>query len=404
MTAIFLVWNKTGLAIAADKSITATEWDGDGNERVLFNDVDSKLYKSKQHNFVIGYAGNATINGIPIHGIVNQWIKTCGKFESLSDYVHDFLNWYANSSLLENAAYNLTISTDYISGSLRALKKVLFEEEHSPDEFSKIIRENVSNWEIYNPPNIYGSSERRFDGDANFHDSIANDVDLYVEFCKRFENFSLPEELHIAYLNSLASKIIELFPSIFEFEFDESIQWHLDLKNNLIIYLKNHVNGSYQSTDLIFAGYGESDWIPNSIQIRLYNFDQIVPWAVVKKVTNPIAVWYQSLGQDETFDNYLDPINSVVREELYEALESKFKNEEFIEKVLDEIDSVLGSHQDDVLGHIRKKVRLLSLEKLEFLAQQMVSQESFNSFMRENLPTVGGGIDVITLSRDDSKY
>lgn len=404
MTAIFLVWNKAGLALAADKSLTTTEWDNEGNERVLFNDFESKIFKPLNRNFAIGSAGNAEINGIPIHGILSQWEKNCENKNYFLDYVEDFLKWFANNSGLENAVTNNLYTKDYTEGSLNHIKSIIFKDLSDENELIDRVKEIFSNWEKNNPPNIYGFSPLKYTTDYEVNESIKTDGELCIDFCKRFAEFRLDEELYGEYLNSLEDIVVETFREVFEYELDININWHREIKERMVKFLIDHTNGNARTADFIFVGYGELDWIPKAVKVSLYNFDQLLPWAVVKKVTNPVAVWYQALGQYQTFDNFLDPINISVKNEIYEILNDKHGKKTYLEKILTDIETVIESHQNDLLDPIRKKLRLLSIDKLAFLAQQMVSLESFNSFIREYLPTVGGEIDVVKLSRVDREF
>ncbi len=404
MTAIFLVWNKTGLALAADKSLTATERDEDGNERVLFNDFESKIFKGKNRNFAIGMAGNAEINGIPVQGILHKWEKNCETKNYLTDYVEDFLKWLASYSLLEFAASNNSTTTNYVSGSLKHIQVRIDSKADSTEDNLNIVKEVFADWQANNPPNIFGFSPLKFTTDYETNESIDSDQHLSIEFCKRFADFRLDDEFYGNYIASLSEIVIGEFKEIFTSEFDETIAWHREIRDGMVKFLIDHTNGNFRTADLIFVGYGESDWYPQAVKISLYNFDQMLPWAVVNKVTNPIAVWYQSLGQNQTFENFLDPINVTVKNEIYEALQSNYGKKPYLEKIVADIDRVIDSHGNDLLGPIRNKIKLLSIDKLAFLAQQMVSLESFHSFIREYLPTVGGEIDVVKLTRVDNEY
>jgi hypothetical protein len=88
-----------------------------------------------------------------------------------------------------------------------------------------------------------------------------------------------------------------------------------------------------------------------------------------------------------------------VKKEMTQKLQEQFGKKTYLPKVLGTIDEVIGSHDDDFVGPIRDKIELIGVEQLAFVAQQLVSLESFKSFINEYLPTVGGKIDCITLTR-----
>lgn len=116
MTAIFLVWNTKGLALAADQSTSAITKDEDGNDQVLFTTFETKIYQPSGKNFAIAFAGNKNINGIPIRGIINQWSKNCADSESLLGYAESFIRWLATNSFLDNCKRDYSMSISYLSG------------------------------------------------------------------------------------------------------------------------------------------------------------------------------------------------------------------------------------------------------------------------------------------------
>lgn len=404
MTAIFMVWNSSGLAIAADKSVSATEGDVEGNRKVLFNDYESKLFKPKSRNFVVASAGNATLNGVPISGILSQWEKSCEKKDSLLDYAEDFLKWLATSSLLETVPNDNFSSINYVKGSLNHIMEKINQEVNSEEDFDRVISNVFADWESVNPPNIFGFSPKKFEIDYKLNASTEKDMHICMEFCRRFADFRLSEEAYNLYLSELGQLVDTAFNEVFEEQIDTSIYWQRKIKDCMIKFLIDHVSGNFRSADLLFVGYGEKDWLPYSVNMSLYHFDQLLPWAIIKSVSTPNAVWYDSLGQDSTILNFWNPISNEVKSELYKSLQDKFGNRTYLEKVLNEIDTIIESHQDDLLDPIRAKIELLSVEKLAFIAQQMVALESFRSFIREYLPTVGGGIDCIKLTRIDNEF
>jgi hypothetical protein len=402
MTAIFLVWNPSGLALAADKSISITRTNPDGNEEVLFNDYLTKIYKPERFNFAVGAAGNLKINNIPILSILEQWGKTADPKPYLLDHVEDFLIWYATESMLENANDSSNTTLKYVQGCLGLLKNYLDIVNMSESEINETINLTFDDWEKYNQPNIFGFSEKKTTTDYRYNESTDSDEHLCVDFCSRFAKFNLNENDHDYLVDSLSNLIILCFAEYFEKSFDLEIEWHANLLNRMTNFLMNYVSGNFKSTDIMFVGYGNDDWVPHIVTLSLYNFDQLLPWAVIKKVSNANHIWYFALGQYETFDKFLDPISSDVRREIYDELRSKFGEEAFFDNVLTEIDRIIVQHEDDILEPIRNKINLLSVDKLAYLAQQMVSLESLSSFIREYLPTVGGEIDVVKLTRVDS--
>lgn len=399
-----MVWNSTGLAIASDRSASATETDEAGNVRVLFNEYESKIFKPSNRNFAAASAGSAAINGVPIQGILHQWNKSCDQKATLFDYAESFIQWFASTSLLETVHVDQDVTSNYVGACLEFVLEKLSEVEQNLNSYINTINQIFNEWEDNNPPNIYGNAVENKGIEFRQNNSIQADTHLYHSFIKRFENFRLPDDVYTGYEEDLSTIIDNKFKENQETEFNPEDPWNVLLKQRLMQFIPNYVNGKWEYADILFAGYGEHDWQPSAVKLRIYDFDQMIPWVVVTKVTDSDSVWYQYLGQNETVSRFWDPISSVVRNELTEALNVKFGNRNYLEKVLTEIDTVISSHDGDLLNPIRKKIKLLSVDKLAFIAQQMVSLESFNSFIHEYLPTVGGDIDIVKLTRVDGEF
>jgi len=400
MTAIFLVWNKTGLALAADQSVSATSSDENGNAQVLFTSTETKIYRPEGRNFLIASAGNSNINGIPIQGIINQWSRTCPELPSLSDYADSFIKWLATSSLLEDCIPDYSESVDYFNTLLRALISEYSRESEVSDEPSmeKIAISKVKDWEMYCPPNIYGFAPEKFSARNSNH----GDKQDYIDFVSRFTDFRLDGENQRDFLTTVDN----LFNACFEETFQEYSQILTlepgiqdTLRPILTKFFIDYVSNRGDRASLMFVGYGEFDWTPICIKMDVLNFDLALPRVTVERVTHPGAVWYQNLGQADAVSRFWNPMSIEVKKEMTQKLQEQFGKKTYLSKVLGTIDEVIGSHDDDFVGPIRDKIELLGVEQLAFVAQQLVSLESFKSFINEYLPTVGGKIDCITLTR-----
>jgi|688.fasta_scaffold39334_4 hypothetical protein len=400
MTAIFLVWNKTGLALAADQSVSATSRDEHGNAKVLFTSTETKIYRPEGRNFLIASAGNANINGIPIQGIINQWSRTCPELSSLSDYADSFIKWLATSSLLENCIPDYSESEDYLKTLLRALVDEYLRESKASNNpnMENIARSRVKDWEMYCPPNIYGFAPEKFSA------RNSNNIDKqdYINFVSRFADFRLDNENQSDFIATVDTLFNTCFVEVFE-ENSQILESEPELQDALRPILTkffiDYVSNRGDRASLMFVGYGEYDWTPICIKIDVLDFDLALPRVTVERVTHPGAVWYQNLGQTDAVSRFWNPMSMEVKKEMTQKLQEQFGKKTYLPKVLGTIDEVIGSHDDDFVGPIRDKIELIGVEQLAFVAQQLVSLESFKSFINEYLPTVGGKIDCITLTR-----
>ena len=100
MTAIFLVWNKNGFAVASDQNVSLYGVDEDGNRKTLWLESGKKLHVLQDKKIVIANSGNLTINGITLNSIIKKWSETISKeLPNLTDYVCDFIDWLTNAEL-----------------------------------------------------------------------------------------------------------------------------------------------------------------------------------------------------------------------------------------------------------------------------------------------------------------
>lgn len=401
MTAIFMVWNSKGLAIAADQSVTLSKTDENGNEQVVHSENESKLYKNDNFNFVVGSAGKEAINGVPINGILGQWFKNCGRELSLAAYVSNFMKWYSQEAALDQASNTYTVSIGRMEGILRALKEDFeTEEDETKRTFDfrvQIIKENEELWRQDDFINSVGLTEKLNHSTSMENKPVANEL-IYL-----FQKHEYSEEVKTDFAEQLHHVFLTAFINIFGQEYDPSVDWQSYLCDFAKRYLIEFADSKWSSADLMFVGYGDTDWNPTCIVVKLYNFDFVVPWLVCENAYNRSEIWYQTLGQDAAVSKFWAPMDGRVRTELLDSLDANFEENPAIGEIKNQIHEVLNRHERDLLDPILEKVNVLSVRKLSFIAKQMVALESFRSFIHEYLPTVGGEIDCITLTRDDSE-
>jgi hypothetical protein len=395
MTAIYMVWNRKGLAIAADQSVSLSETDQDGQERVIHTEAESKIYKPKGKNFVIATAGNEGVNGVPIAGILNQWSNQVGSYDSLEEYVVDFTRWFGMYSYLELTTSNYFISSRQIKSILGGVKANLDELEESSDVEHEIL-DQFNRWEKLDTPNVFAD---------NFPENIPSDdyenfTDLNKRLVAKIAELKYEESTREQVVKEIESTFYADFEEKFETDFDSNSKIHNLIKEKTMSHLINFIDDRFSSADIMFAGYGSKDWLPTCYVLKLYDFEYSIPWMSVDSATEVKNVWYQELGQSTAVQKFWSPIESRVKREIFDSLEEKYSEHDELKDVIADINSVLDSHSRDTLDPIVEKVNVLSVKKLSFIARQMVSLESFRSFIHEFLPTVGGEIDCIMLTRD----
>jgi len=154
---------------------------------------------------------------------------------------------------------------------------------------------------------------------------------------------------------------------------------------------------------LMFVGYGTSEWIPQCAVLDIYDYDLPLPKISVKNVTNPDWRWYESLARTKEVSTFLTGIDENMEDTILSKLSEIEEEKSDSDNTGKELTSkVLNTAVDEARGNriaaIRSKIRLLPVNRLEFVARQMVQIESLASFLQENLPSVGGEIDSVTIT------
>lgn len=395
MTAIFVVMNRAGLAIAADSAVSAQMTDDQGKSRTVFTEQVSKIYRQERFNFVVASAGASTINQIPIEGILNRWLANCEKKPSLKDYVEAFIRWLAEESCLEEVASNTPYLLEQMERQFRSLKEELQQEN------SHTVSDTISNlyryWETVDMPNVYGSSEKKLE--SRYPNDIAPEV--YADFCSRFVDYRLREELHESFLEEMNYAFEKAYQNVLEATGLLGSEEKELLRKECIKFNFDFNDSEKPKAHLMFAGYGESDWIPHLITINLFDFDTLLPRVSIRRIATPESHWYMALAANEAVNKFWNPVDAQFESELRAKLTERFKGRNYLKLVLEVFDQVVSEHANDVVAPIRNKINLLSVDKLGFIARQMVAMESFNSFVFQYLPEVGGHIEVVKITRDE---
>lgn len=393
MTAIFLVWNRKGLAVAADSALSLQRELEDGTVQTISTTETNKIIRVPSKSIVAAWSGSDLVNDVPISSIVDRWAANCPSFSSLYDYAENFIKWYMEVALLEQESLGNYLEASFIS-QFQLMKNSLDGNEVGERSQSEVVDWFYDFWETRKHQSIYGSAKNKNEPLRR----VKNDENLYSEFIQRFSNYQINQEVYLEYLAQVESA----FDGAYEIIFKDS-PWYQGNEISKLKLRSVRFNMDYifevEQTTLMLAGYGEEDWIPRCVVLNIFDSDCLLPRISVSRVTNPNAVWYEEIGQSAAVEKFFDPIDYQVQRELRERLREKFRGRNYLDKVMVEIDDIIQQHSDDMYGPVRRRVKHFNTERLAFVASQMVALESLNSLIKEDLPGVGGRIDVVQLSR-----
>lgn len=384
MTAIFMVWNDAGFALAADESLSIQDIDSEGKQRTLWTDTVEKILEISNHKIAVAFAGNGTINSIPIMGLLTRWKEQLQSvLPSTQDYVLNFLDFLEDASLPDTWHYRQSLSSR-LYPILNGIRQK-FEKDSSNIE--AVIDHGIKAWEKIEIKNIFGTAFEDFPSKSEADEESPKQ--LQDDFLRSWLARDRKQVDTTESLDIISQVFMVSFKTVFGISWDETITWHSYLKNRLIPYLMNYIDGE-PSTRLLFVGYGDRDWTPTAIKINLRPFEGSLPRADLGQVTKPKYVWYEDLAQSDQVDTFLGGIAVTYKNDLLNSVSQEEK--ERISAKMKEIEKAR-------LERMRSKVRELSIPKLEFVARSFVEMESLGSFLVEYLPSVGGNIKVISMTR-----
>ena len=393
MTAIFLVWNRKGLAVAADSALSLQRAFEDGTIKTISTTETSKIFRVPNKSVLAAYSGESLVNHIPISSIVERWAANLPTFKSLYDYAENFIKWYSEDALLGKEAKDYYLQGSFIS-QFQLIKKNLDANEYDGRSQSEVVDWYYDYWESCSHPNIYGTAKDKYES----RQGLEEDAGFYSDFIARFSNYELDQTSYLEYLKEVEAA----FEGAYEFVFKNS-PWYQDTEISQLKLRSIRFNMDYifedEHTTLMLAGYGEDDWIPRCVVFNIFDSDCLLPRINVSRLSNPNTVWYEDIGQTSTVDKFFAPVDYQVLREIQQRLREKFRGRAYLDKVMLEIDGILEKHSDDVLGPTRERVKNFNTERLAFVASQMVALESLSSLIKKDLPDVGGRIDVVQLTR-----
>jgi hypothetical protein len=395
MTAIYLMWNNNGFALAADSNQTAA-----ANNQTWVDSVE-KIIPIAGHQVAFGASGNATLEGVEVNEIIRSWSKTLPvkHFSHFDDYVVDFLAYFG-SVQFPHSGYEDNNRRDFMKKELEVLKEELADNsgdiELTREQWIESLKHNV--WNL----NIYGT---HWDALINTQDFLETLSEVTLDKIERIENIrkrmveKLPDDSRRMFMNqvfkkNLESHIVEPFPEVMGEEFDRSNDKHLVMAEILTINLENSFDFN-APIEFIFTGYGENDWVPSAVKLKVASRANGTPRIAIAQIATPLTDWYLSLAIDSGVNALVRGIGGYSRTRLMEIAGPHLKkdHQEPFEQAL--IDT--GKQQfENAMG----KIDSLTLSRLEYVARLFVQIEALQSYLNEPVPGVGGDTRIISMTKN----
>ncbi len=401
MTAVIGIFNKTGLALAADSAVTISG----GNEKKIYNTAYKIFTLSKYHPVSVMLYNSATFMDVPWEILIKEFRKTIGRnsYDTLQEYQDNFLEYlkqninYIDKRIQEDTLHSFIDFVFQKTLNEVAEKNVdMIEKQKSQKAKKELIKKQLK-VKIEHLLNTYKNNEPLTD----------------------FKNYKYDQfkAKHLQYLNDSYSKYYSI------------LELSNVLKNKLFriifhIIISNNFWSSW--TGLVFAGFGDKELYPNCLPIKIGEvFDNKIRYYIDADnkaiIGDSLSSAIRPFAQRDVIDTILSGIDNNLEKTIYESFEtflsdflSLLKNE--IEKdelkiKIDKIDirkminvfaeNFQKTKQETHIRPLMSSISTLSKEDLAELAESLIYLTYLKRRISFSEESVGGPIDVAIITKGD---
>ncbi len=398
MTTQLILANGFGIGLASDDAVTSWGW----QDRRRFETSEKINPLDDPHRMAVLHHGDTHLLGMPVGVLLDEWKASLGsRLQSVEGYRDNFLSWIDDN--LDNwssvpdrekrAHQSLDQRLCSLWRSIRDDLQTVPNGEHHETALT-IIRETnemLDSWDI-NDPRLHDMAEG-----------------ILARWGEEREG-GLP---------SLAARI--------EYWFDD-VPRSAEIDREINRFIRLSVEGGYEFpseayTTLTFVGYGQKEMFPSTASVVLFG---AVQSHVARNVWKPeIAQSYGPscamiipLGRRDVIDQILTGINSPLTqqatdttiERLRKATDKPAENQEdqdppanvaedFTETLRDDLmTDLVQASREDYLNPAHRTVAGMPLESLAETAGALVAVQNLGQDMQGELLTVGGNIDIGTVT------
>ena len=404
MTAIYAMWNQGGFSIASDSNATQT----DGESKPAWIDPIEKIVALNNHQVAFAGAGSSRIDGVDVNELVREWEKTLtSPFDHIEDYVINFLRWFYELDHVGIHFGSMTTLKNDFESNLRAWKNVLEEAEidYVNADFASIVEAAIETVSYHGigELNLYGLRFQDFEKQHllpafDSMDSEKFTYDIAMKIVNQIRE-KVRDSFEVAakktqMMDRMSPFMQEIFFNVFGFEWDPSISWQLAIMEIEYLWLENVFHNQGSIARCVFIGYGEKDWFPRAIKFSIGDTMHGIKKASLDLVANPDHQWYVNLGINRASSGLINGFSPDFRDEAPELLKEHIKKNHK-ESVIEAINKFGIDRKESTL----EKTNSLNIDRLEYVARLFVEMEALNSYLVENLPGVGGNVQVVTMTK-----
>lgn len=396
MTAIYLMWNNNGFALAADSNQTANA------KNITWVDSVEKIVKISGHQVAFGSSGNASLEGVEVNEIIRAWSQNLGEThkDTFEDYITDFLVYFANLKLPRPGISEKQLE-DWFTVDFSTIKDLMEENDQNIEkasaEYIVDARHNV--WNLNLLGNYWDQLVNTKDWEDSLNDQTRQKIarlEKVREEVKRIlgRSTSFVDQSHFEYFSEewLGRAFFEVFKR------------DLDLKNSLdreIVRLPciklEHLLDFDAPINFIFVGYGKNDWLPVAYVLKVYRSVLGSPRIAVSQIATSETEWFLSIAIETGVNELIRGTTETSRERLTEVAKPHIKKGH-----LESFREVLNNEGNTRFRDAMAKIDLLTLDRLEYVGRLFVQIEALQSYLNEPVPGVGGDTKIISMTKTTS--
>lgn len=398
MTAQLVLGNGFGVALASDSAVTSS-----GAQQSRTFDTSEKIHPlTDPHRLGVLHCGAVHYLGMPVGVLLDEWKASLGsRLQSVEGYRDNFLSWLADN------LDNWSTSVDREWNSFESLDRRLWQVARSVKEEVESVAEDLR------------------------HDTALTVVRETNEMLESWEpNDPQLKDMADDILARWGADGVEGVPSLgprIEHWFDD-LPRSAEIDQEVHRFIRLTVEGGYEfpsaaTTTISFVGYGLKEMFPSLASVSLFgaigshvahhklmplfaephgpSYALIVPQAqsdVMEQVLTGINTPLIARSAETTMERLREPTDQLTEpsdgeETLSDAAQV------FTENVRNELMSDLKQRsQEEHLDPALRTIAGMPLASLAEIAGALVAIQNLTLDIRGELPTVGGNIDIATIT------
>lgn len=392
MTSQLILLNGFGVALASDSAMTL------GNKRT-YETAEKVIPLPAPHRIAVLHSGSVTIHGMPYSVLVNEWANTLGTtpLRTVALYRQNFLSW-------------LNDNHDWVTPG-RATEDFMYQLKDIYHIIWKKIQENI-------------------DTDAAESDQQAKCLEIFTEYTNTYSGFTSLTHSEDDWTNQAYAIIEKEVTESQNYWFDD-IPMNEQIKSQINTFTHLYLERGHflNRAGLAFAGFGEKQLLPSYANVDiggimneslLYEHDG----ELSAEPGNSGYFGICPIGQKDSIDLVLKGLDYRLVEIATDAVvkvlfkpadgtDSPPANEkedtepgvevdpEFSQRIFTAIEESFEEWSENkYVRGLRGAIASLPVASLATVARSLIEVQSLSQTITGEMGTVGGPIDVATISRE----